>query len=302
MSLLGTWLLLWPFAWSIALAADPGHFLDLKTLAIFSVGCVVMRGAGCTINDMIDRKYDEKVSRTLTRPLVTGELSIFDAWFFLGAQLGIGLEVLLNFNNYCLLLGLMSVVPFSTYPLMKRITYWPQFVLGLVFNWGIFMGYAAVHNDVFWQGCLPLYVAGVSWTIIYDTIYAFQDRADDLKIGVKSTAIRFSKNPKEWLTAFSGLMGASLIATGVACDLAWPYYISTSLVMGHIGHQIYTLNVDDSKDCAKKFISNSRVGLLLFGGIMMGVLMQNSDDNENVTTKSLLNLADHSLPASQIKL
>lgn len=260
-----------------------------------------MRGAGCTVNDMIDKKIDEKVTRTMSRPLVTGEISIFDAWFFLGAQLAIGLDILIRLNNYCLLLGCSSIFLLSMYPLMKRITYWPQFVLGLAFNWGVFMGYAAVQNDVYWQGCLPLYMAGVSWTIIYDTIYAHQDRLDDLKVGMKSTAIRFGKNSKTWLTGFGGLMASSLIATGVACDLAWPFYLSTAVVMTHVGQQIHTLKIDDPQDCAKKFISNHNVGLLLFCGIILGVLMQKSKDDDEPGKKTdqksaLMNLINQTLP------
>lgn len=293
----------WPCGWSIALAADAGHLPNFEILTTFTIAAFIMRGAGCTVNDMIDRKYDEKVSRTVTRPLVKGELSIFDAWFFLGAQLAVGLEVLLRLNEKCILMGWMAILPMSIYPLMKRITYWPQFVLGLAFNWGVFLGYAAVQNDIFWQACLPLYAAGVSWTIIYDTIYAFQDRVDDLKVGVKSTAIRFGKNPKKWLSGFSLVMGSSLLATGVVCDLAWPYYLSTGLVMAHVGQQIYTLNVDDVSDCAKKFISNHHVGLLLFGGIILGVFMQNTDNEDESAIKlGVTNLSDQTLPVNQIKL
>jgi 4-hydroxybenzoate polyprenyltransferase len=124
------------------------------------------------------------------------------------------------------------------YPLMKRITNWPQFVLGMTFNWGALLGYSAIHGEVLWSACLPLYAAGVCWTIIYDTIYAHQDRVDDLIVGVKSTALRFGKDTKKWLTGFSGMMMSSLVTTGLVCDLAWPYYASLSVIAAHIGHQV----------------------------------------------------------------
>lgn len=249
-----------------------------------------MRGAGCTINDMIDKKYDSKVARSMDRPLVTGEINIFDAWFYLGAQLGIGLLVLLELNIYCLKLGVSSIALVTMYPLMKRITYWPQFVLGLTFNWGALMGFAAVHGDVWWEACLPLYAAAISWTIIYDTIYAHQDRVDDIAAGLKSTAIRFGKNTKNWLTGFGVLMTSGLLTTGVVCDLAWPYYTSVSIITAHVAHQIYTLNIDDPTDCAKKFISNHYIGLILFGGILLGVFMQKSpkDRIDEISSSSIL--------------
>lgn len=236
---------------------------------------------------MIDKKYDSKVTRTKNRPLVRGEIDIFDAWFFLGAQLGVGLLVLLELNVYCLALGCSSIFLVTMYPLMKRITHWPQFVLGMTFNWGALMGYAAVHGDIVWEICLPLYAAGISWTIIYDTIYAHQDRVDDIAAGIKSTAIRFGKNTKTWLTGFSVVMASGLLSTGIVCDLAWPYYASLSLVTAHVGHQIYTLNIDDPTDCAKKFISNHYVGLIIFAGILLGVYAQKPAHDRKIDSESL---------------
>jgi 4-hydroxybenzoate polyprenyltransferase len=234
----GSWLLFWPCSWSIGLAAAPGCLPDLTMLAMFGAGAVIMRGAGCTINDMWDKDIDAKVARTNNRPLVTKELTNLDAWFFLGTQLAFGLLILLELNYYSLLLGASSLGLVIVYPLMKRITNWPQFVLGMTFNWGALLGYSAIHGDVLWSACLPLYAAGVSWTIIYDTIYAHQDRVDDLIVGIKSTALRFGKDTKKWLTGFSGLMMSSLVTTGLVCDLAWPYYASLSVVSAHICHQV----------------------------------------------------------------
>lgn len=211
---------------------------DLTMLALFGAGAVIMRGAGCTINDMWDKDIDAKVQRTSTRPLVTKELTQLDAWFFLGGQLGTGLLILLQLNWNSILLGASSLGLVIVYPLMKRVTNWPQFVLGMTFNWGALLGYSAVHGEVLWSACLPLYAAGVCWTIIYDTIYAHQDRVDDLIVGVKSTALRFGNDTKKWLTGFAGLMTSSLMVSGFVCDLAWPYYASTSIIAAHIAHQV----------------------------------------------------------------
>jgi 4-hydroxybenzoate polyprenyltransferase len=207
-------------------------------LALFGAGSIIMRGSGCTINDMWDKDIDAKVQRTSTRPLVTKELTNLDAWFFLGAQLATGLLILLELNFNSILLGASSLGLVIIYPLMKRITNWPQFVLGMTFNWGVLLGYSAIKGEVLWSACLPLYSAAVCWTVIYDTIYAHQDRKDDLIIGVKSTALRFGRNTKKWLTGFGTAMTANLVASGLVCDLAWPYFASISVIAAHIGHQV----------------------------------------------------------------
>lgn len=207
-------------------------------LSLFAAGAVIMRGAGCTINDMWDRDIDGKVQRTSSRPLVTKEMTNLDAWFFLGFQLAWGLLILLELNWNTILLGASSLGLVIVYPLMKRITNWPQFILGMTFNWGALLGYCAVHGDVNWAACLPLYAAGISWTIIYDTIYAHQDRIDDLIVGVKSTALRFGKDTKKWLTGFGCLMTSCLVTTGQVCDMTWPYYASLGVVGAHIAQQV----------------------------------------------------------------
>lgn len=160
---------------------------------------------------------------------------------------------------------------------MKRLTHWPQFVLGLTFNWGALLGYCATQGSVWLPGCLPLYAAGVCWTIVYDTIYAHQDKVDDALLGVKSTALRFGERTKPWLTGFSTAMLANLVLVGGTCDLAWPYYASLCIIGSHIGHQIYSLDVDNPRDCAAKFFSNHQVGAILFVGIVLGVLLQQSE-------------------------
>lgn len=271
---IGTWLLYWPCGWGIATAATPGFLPDPGMLILFGTGALIMRGAGCTINDMWDRDIDGKVVRTLDRPLVSGDLDMKKAWMFLAAQLSFGLAVLMQLNWYSVFLGASSLGLVITYPLMKRYTYWPQLVLGFTFNWGALLGYSAVQGQVNWPVCLPLYLAGVCWTILYDTIYAHQDKKDDLLLGIKSTALRFGSNTKLWLTGFSSTMISSLVLSGVMAQQTWPYYASVGLVATHLASQITTLDIDNPKDCASKFISNSQVGLILFMGIILGVLFK----------------------------
>ncbi|XP_055375037.1 4-hydroxybenzoate polyprenyltransferase, mitochondrial [Condylostylus longicornis] len=289
---IGAWLLYWPCTWSIALSAAPGHWPDFYMLALFGTGALIMRGAGCTINDLWDKDIDSRVERTKLRPLASGAIKPFDAIVFLSAQLSIGLLVLLQLNLHSIMLGACSLGLVILYPLMKRITYWPQFVLGMAFNWGAILGWAAVHNDVNWQACLPLYMAGVCWTIVYDTIYAHQDKKDDIEVGIKSTAIRFGDRTKIWLTGFSTAMLSGLVTSGIVCEQTWPYFTAVGLVAGHLAQQIYSLNIDIPSDCAKKFISNSQVGLILFLGIVLGTLLKPQDNNNN---KSLTACGNNSL-------
>lgn len=181
-SISGSWLLYWPCAWSISLSAPAGCWPDPLMLALFGAGAVIMRGAGCTINDLWDKDIDSKVERTKSRPLVSGEVGQFDAVVFLSAQLSLGLLVLLQLNWYSILLGASSLGLVITYPLMKRITYWPQLMLGMAFNWGALLGWSATQGEVSLTACLPLYVAGICWTIVYDTIYAHQVRLFYVKL------------------------------------------------------------------------------------------------------------------------
>ncbi|XP_022800728.1 4-hydroxybenzoate polyprenyltransferase, mitochondrial-like isoform X2 [Stylophora pistillata] len=238
---IGTWLLYLPCTWSIALAAPAGSLPDLKLLTLFGVGSLVMRGAGCTINDMWDVDFDKKVTRTISRPLAAGSLTRFQALVFLGAQLSLGLSILLSLNNYSIILGAASLGLVVTYPLMKRITYWPQAFLGMTFNWGALLGYAAVQGSCDWSVCLPLYVAGINWTLIYDTIYAHQDKDDDVLIGVKSTALLFGDQTKPWLTRFSVVMLSSLVLAGMNSDQTWPYYLGLGSVASHLAWQMQKL-------------------------------------------------------------
>ncbi|XP_023143909.1 4-hydroxybenzoate polyprenyltransferase, mitochondrial [Amphiprion ocellaris] len=269
---IGTWLLYLPCTWSIALAAEPGQLPHLGMLTLFGVGSLVMRGAGCTINDMWDKDFDKKVSRTATRPVASGEISQMQALVFLGGQLSLGLGVLLCLNYYSIALGASSLLLVITYPLMKRITYWPQLMLGLVFNWGTLLGWSAVKGSCDWSICLPLYLSGVMWTLMYDTIYAHQDKEDDIKVGVKSTALKFQEQTKPWLSGFSVAMMSGLVVAGINANQTLPYYAVLTTVGIHLTHQIYTLDINKPEDCWKKFVSNRNLGLLLFLGIVTGSL------------------------------
>ena len=269
---IGTWLLLLPCWWSIALAAAPDTWPHLWFLILFAIGATVMRGAGCTINDMADRDIDGKVARTALRPLASGALSMRQAWQFLALQLLIGLLVLLCLSWTAIWLGVCSLSLVVIYPFMKRITWWPQVVLGLAFNWGAWMGWATIRHEV-GSPSLPLYLAGICWTMVYDTIYAHQDKADDLLVGVKSTALRFGAETKKWLSGFAIAQILLLAIAFNAANLTWPAYLILVVAAGHLAWQIIAVDLNNPKDCLMKFKSNRNLGLLLFAGIILGRLL-----------------------------
>ncbi|XP_011152626.1 4-hydroxybenzoate polyprenyltransferase, mitochondrial isoform X2 [Harpegnathos saltator] len=277
---IGSWLLFWPSGWSIAMAASAGALPDLYTLALFGTGAFIMRGAGCTINDMWDQDIDKMVARTKDRPLVSGQITLEQSFIFLAGQLSLGLLVLLQLNWYSIFLGASSLGLVIIYPLMKRITYWPQLILGMAFNWGALLGWSAVRGSCDWSICLPMYIGGICWTIVYDTIYAHQDRTDDILLGIKSTAIKFGNDTKFYLSGFAVAMLASFVTSGILAAQTWPYYTAVGVLAAHISNQIYTLNVNNPADCAKKFTSNHRVGMILFAGIVLGNLMKNFTKEE----------------------
>lgn len=297
---IGTYLLFWPCAWSIALSANAGCWPDWKMLGLFATGALIMRGAGCTINDLWDKDIDAKVERTRTRPLASGEVTQFDAIVFLSAQLSLGLLVLLQLNWQSIVLGASSLGLVITYPLMKRVTYWPQLVLGMAFNWGALLGWCATQGVVNWEACLPLYLSGICWTIVYDTIYAHQDKFDDIQIGVKSTALRFGENTKIWLSGFTAAMLSGLSLAGVATEQTVAYYAAVGVVGAHLIQQIYSLNIDNPTDCAKKFFSNHQVGLILFLGIVLGTLLKPKEKTDNVPISSTNNAFPQIQPANSL--
>lgn len=269
---IGTWLLLFPCWWSIALAAPPGTWPDARLMALFGLGALVMRGAGCTFNDIVDRDFDARVARTATRPIPSGAVSPAQAVAFLGLQLAVGLVILLSLNGTAIALGVASLALVAVYPFMKRVTYWPQVFLGLTFNWGALMGWAAVTGRVD-PPAVALYAAGVAWTLVYDTIYAHQDKEDDALIGVKSTALRFGDRTRPWLAGFAAvallLFGAALFLAG----LGWPAWLAFGLVAAHFVWQIAAVDTDDPHDCLAKFRANRWLGWILLAGVAAGRLV-----------------------------
>ncbi|KAM3380923.1 4-hydroxybenzoate polyprenyltransferase, mitochondrial isoform X1 [Capsicum galapagoense] len=270
---IGTWLLAWPCMWSIALAAPPGSLPDVKMMTLFGCGALLLRGAGCTINDLLDRDIDTKVERTRSRPVASGVLTPFQGLTFLGFQLLLGLGILLQLNNYSRILGASSLLLVFSYPLMKRFTFWPQAFLGLTFNWGALLGWAAVKGSIDPSVVLPLYASGVFWTLVYDTIYAHQDKEDDLKVGVKSTALRFGDSTKEWISGFGLACISSLALSGVNADIGWPYYAFLTAASGQLAWQIWTVDLSSRADCNRKFVSNKWFGVFIFGGVLFGRLL-----------------------------
>ena len=266
---IGTWLLLFPGWWGIALAAP--RWPDPRLLVLFALGAIVMRGAGCTLNDIADRNYDAQVARTRQRPLPSGAVSVPRAVLFLIAQLIVGAAVLFSLNRVSIILGLAVLALIGTYPLMKRITYWPQLFLGLNFNWGALVGWTAVTGRLAWPALL-LYLGGIFWTIGYDTIYAHQDKEDDLRIGVKSSALALGDRTRPWLFAFYVAAVALWAAAGQRSGLGPLFWIGLALAGLQLGWQAARVDIDNPADCLAKFRSNRLVGWLLFAGIIAGHL------------------------------
>src|SRR5215468_8305268 len=237
---IGSWLLLLPCWWSVALGAAPDWLRLAGWMALFALGAVAMRGAGCTWNDIVDRKVDAQVERTRSRPLPAGEVTLRNALIWMVLQSLVGVAILFKLNKVAGGVAFLSLVLVAIYPTMKRFAYWPQVILGLAFNWGALVGYAAVTGTLSWA-TLALYVGGVAWTLVYDTIYAMQDQRDDAIIGVRSTARRFADAPRRWLTLFAVL---ALIGWALAGHLAalGPYYFVLLFAIGlHFAWQIALL-------------------------------------------------------------
>ncbi len=262
---IGTWLLLLPCWWSVALATP--SWPDAKMFVLFAIGALVMRGAGCTVNDIADRNFDARVARTATRPIASGRISVLKAIIFLVLLLFLGLSVLLQFNTFAVALGAGSLVLIVLYPLMKRITYWPQLFLGFTFNWGALLGWAAVKGDLA-PPALVLYAAGIFWTLGYDTIYAHQDKEDDISIGVKSTALKFGAATRPWLIGFYAITVILMTAVGVLANLAWPFYLGLALGTWHLAWQTGSVDITDPKNCLNRFKSNRDFGLIILAGII----------------------------------
>ena len=272
---IGSWLLLMPCWWSAALAAGVAHSIGQLPLivALFFVGAFAMRGAGCTWNDITDRDLDAKVERTRSRPIPAGQVSVPQAVAFLVVQSLIGLAVLLQFNGFAVLTGIASLVIVAVYPFMKRITWWPQVVLGLAFSWGALMGFAVTLGRID-AAALALYAGAIAWVIGYDTIYAHQDAEDDALIGIKSTALLFGARTHRALTVFYALavvlIGAALVLAGAHL----PAWIGLAAFAVHLIWQIRRLEISDPALCLRIFKSNRDAGLLLFAGLLADAVMR----------------------------
>jgi 4-hydroxybenzoate polyprenyltransferase len=272
---IGSWLLLLPCWWSAALAAvaaqtrgpspwypSPWH------IALFFIGAFAMRGAGCTWNDIVDRDLDASVERTRSRPIPSGQVSRAQAALFLVLQSLVGFAVLISFNGFTIGLGIASLAIVAIYPFMKRITYWPQIVLGLAFSWGALMGWAAAFGRLDLPALL-LYAGSISWVIGYDTIYAHQDSEDDALIGIKSTALLFGARTKPMLALFYGLAVVLIGAAGFSAGGSLIFALGLAAFAAHLCWQIVRLDTADPDNCLKVFKSDRDAGLILFAGLLL---------------------------------
>lgn len=280
---IGWQLLLFPCLWSAAMAANAQIVIGDEALlsiyqtfvwhcVLFTIGAIAMRGAGCTYNDLIDHKLDAQVERTRSRPLPAGRITRKNAKLFIIAQLAVGALVLFQFNWFSIFLAIASLVVVAIYPFAKRFTDWPQFVLGLAFSWGAFIGWSAIFAEVNWAS-FSLYLAAIVWTIGYDTIYAHQDREDDALIGVRSTARLFAENTKIWLV---GLYGATLVFLALAfyiSSMPLIAFVTLIIVMGLFIWQIKVLDIDNPDQCLRLFKFNGKVGLVIFAGLAVALVM-----------------------------
>src|SRR6266852_3505655 len=272
---IGSWLLLLPCWWSAALAASVARDMSRLPLeiALCFLGAFMMRGAGCTWNDITDRDLDAKVERTRSRPIPAGQVSVPRAFAFLVLQALIGLAVLLQFNRFAVMTGIASLIIVAVYPFMKRITWWPQVVLGLAFSWGALMGFAVTQQRID-ATALALYAGSIAWVIGYDTIYAHQDAEDDALIGIKSTALLFGARTRPALSVF---YASAVVLIGVALALAgarWPAWIGLAAFAAHLIWQIKRLQINDPALCLRIFRSNRDAGLLLFAGVLVDAVMR----------------------------
>jgi 4-hydroxybenzoate polyprenyltransferase len=266
---IGSWLLLMPCWWSAGLAGmQTGALPSLWHIVLFFIGAFAMRGAGCTWNDLVDRDLDTKVERTRSRPIPSKQVTVAQATVFMLAQALIGFLVLIQFNRFTVITGLASLLVVVIYPFMKRITYWPQIFLGLAFSWGALMGWPAAFGRLDWPA-IVLYAGSISWVIGYDTIYAHQDREDDLLIGIKSTALLFGERTVPMLASF---YAGAVVLIGIAGLMAgggFIFMLGLIAFAAHLAWQVMRLDIHDSAHCLKQFKSNRDAGLILFGAMLL---------------------------------
>ena len=268
----GYMLLFWPCAWGLSLAYDFSNNINLYFfyLLLFFLGSVLMRSAGCIINDIWDRKFDKKVFRTKNRPIASGKISIFLGLAYAAILCFLAFLVLINFNFFTILVALGSMPLAFTYPLMKRFTYWPQLFLGITFNYGLILGWSSIFGEI---SLIPLlfYLGAIFWTLAYDTIYGFQDIKDDEIIGLKSTSIKFQDIPYTFLILCYSLFFVSLMIVGLLMKLNNYFYIMLVLVFTHLFlYQIKNLDIKNSNVCLEKFKSNNFLGFFVLISLLIG--------------------------------
>ena len=266
---IGSWLLLMPCWWSVGLAGmHNDRFPSLWHIVLFFIGAFAMRGAGCTWNDLVDRDLDGRVERTRSRPIPSGQVTVAQATMFMVAQALVGFLVLIQFNRFTVATGIASLLVVVAYPFMKRITYWPQIFLGLAFSWGALMGWPAAFGRLDWPAVV-LYAGSILWVIGYDTIYAHQDRDDDLLIGIKSTALLFGERTPTMLATF--YVGAIVLiaAAGFMAGGGIMFTMGIVAFAAHLAWQVARLDIDDPAHCLMLFKSNRDAGLILFGAMLI---------------------------------
>jgi 4-hydroxybenzoate polyprenyltransferase len=271
---IGFFLLALPCFWSVSLAGrsidEP--YPDLWLLFLFAVGAVVMRAAGCTYNDLVDREIDAQVARTRSRPLPSGQVTPRAAFIFMLALCLIGLLVLLSFNSTTIWLGLGVIPVVALYPFVKRFSQWPQAVLGLAFNWGALLGWPAVLGRLDWPA-IVLYAGAVAWTIGYDTIYAHQDREDDDLIGLKSTALKFGRATKAWLALLYAIAWLAIVTAGIMAHAGTAFLLGMMAAAAQLAWQVLTLDIDDAENCLERFRSNRDFGAIVLAAILIDMVL-----------------------------
>ncbi len=272
---IGFMLLFWPCVWGLTLACDlNSNLLDYLFFAfLFLSGSILMRSAGCIVNDIVDKNFDKKVERTKNRPIASNKISVNLAIFYTLILCCLAFLVLINFNKFTIIMALISMPLAFTYPLMKRITYWPQLFLGITFNYGLILAWISITNEI---SIIPIifYLGAIFWTLGYDTIYGFQDIKDDEIIGVKSTSIKFKNDPKKFLIICYSLFIISLISVGFFMNFKIFYFIFLIFPVLHLlVFQIKRLDVSNTTDCLNKFKSNNLLGMIILINILIGKLL-----------------------------